>query len=76
MIVSGEDLTGEQYVGPGNLTTVADLSDQRARHGATITVIIVWRPLTSVSCARRDQRNPTPGIGRSGMDVSLGVFRK
>ncbi len=33
-ILSGGDLTGEQYVGRGNLTTVKDLSGRRARHGA------------------------------------------
>jgi hypothetical protein len=33
-IVSGEDLTGEQYAGRGNLATVNDLNDRQARYGA------------------------------------------
>ncbi len=33
-IISGGDLTGEQYAAQGNLATVKDLSDRRARRGA------------------------------------------
>jgi hypothetical protein len=33
-IVSGEDLTGEQYAGRGNSATVNDLNGRQARHGA------------------------------------------
>ena len=33
-IVSGEDLTGEQHAGRGDLATVNGLNDRQARHGA------------------------------------------
>ena len=33
-IVSGEDLTGEQYAGRGNLATVNDFSGLQARDAA------------------------------------------